>query len=139
MATITPTLTITSTDLFPDESLSISLTDSLTVLGPATTKRMTIASGETELVEDQTILANGSYTKSYVLLYNTSTATSGEIITVGNASNDGSGDDALDSADLNIAPGEFAFFPWNSTVDLVADASSGNPVLEIRIFQQAAG
>ena len=139
MATITPTLTITSTDLFPDESLSISLTDSLTVNGPATTKRMTIASGETELVEDQTILDASAYTKSYVLLYNTSTASSGEIITVGNASNDGSGDESLDSADLSIAPGEFAFFPWNTTVDLVADANSGNPVLEIRIFQQNAG
>jgi len=138
MATLTPTLTLASTDISASETLNLTLTDTLAVLGPVQTKRMTVDSSETELLTDQTIFAAGDYTKSYVLLYNTSTATSGEIITVGLASNDSSGDESLDYADMSLDPGEFAFFPWNSTVTLVADASSGTPVLEARIFQAAA-
>ena len=79
MATLTPTLTLTSTDLFPDESLNLNLTDSLEVLGPVTTKRIVLDSGASNLQTQIALLASGS-TKSYVLLYNTSTATSGEII-----------------------------------------------------------
>ena len=44
MATLTPTITLTSTDLFPDESLNLNLTDSLEVLGPVTTKRIVLDS-----------------------------------------------------------------------------------------------
>ena len=133
MATLTPTLTLTSTDLFPDESLSLSLTDSLEVLGPVTTKRVVLNSGASNLQTQIALLASGS-TKSYVLLYNTSTATSGEIITIGDDTN---GDAALEEINLELAPGEFAFFPWNATRDIVADASSGTPTLEVRAYQAA--
>ena len=45
----------------------------------------------------------------------------------------------LDRAEnISLKPGEFAWFPWDSTVSLVADASSGTPVLEARIYQAAA-
>ena len=138
MATLTPTLTLASTDISASETLNLTLTDTLSVLGPVQTKRVTIASASTELLTDNTVLTAASYSKSYVLLYNTSTATSGEIITTGLASNDGSGDEALDSVDLSLSPGEFAFFPWESSQNIMADASSGSPVLEIRIFQAAA-
>ena len=138
MATLTPTLTLASTDISASETLNLTLTDSLEILGAVKTKRMTIDSSETEVLTNQTVFAAGDYTKSYVLLYNTSTATSGEIITIGLASNDSSGDEALDYADMSLSPGERAFFPWNSTVTLVADASSGTPVLEARIYQAAA-
>ena len=37
-----------------------------------------------------------------------------------------------------LGAGEFAFFPWTSTVDLFADAAEGTPVLEIIVFQAAA-
>ena len=133
MATLTPTLTLTSTDLFPDESLNLNLTDSLEVLGPVTTKRIVLDSGASNLQTQIALLASGS-TKSYVLLYNTSTATSGEIITIGDDTN---GDAALEEINLELAPGEFAFFPWNATRDIVADASSGTPTLEIRAYQAA--
>ena len=138
MATLTPTLTLASTDISASETLNLTLTDTLAVLGPVQTKRVTIASASTELLTDNTILTAASYSKSYVLLYNTSTATSGEIITTGLASNDDSGDEALDSVDLSLSPGEFAFFPWESSQNIMCDASSGSPVLEIRIFQAAA-
>ena len=39
---------------------------------------------------------------------------------------------------MTLKPGEFAFFPWTSTVDLFADAAEGTPVLEIIVFQAAA-
>ena len=133
MATLTPTLTLTSTDLFPDESLNLNLTDSLEVLGPVTTKRIVLDSGASNLQTQIALLASGS-TKSYVLLYNTSTATSGEIITIGDDTN---GDAALEEINLELAPGEFAFFPWNATRDIVADASSGTPTLEVRAYQAA--
>ena len=133
MATLTPTLTLTSTDLFPDESLNLNLTDSLEVLGPVTTKRIVLNSGASNLQTQIALLASGS-TKSYVLLYNTSTATSGEIITIGDDTN---GDAALEEINLELAPGEFAFFPWNATRDIVADASSGTPTLEVRAYQVA--
>ena len=133
MATLTPTLTLTSTDLFPDESLNLNLTDSLEVLGPVTTKRIVLDSGASNLQTQIALLASGS-TKSYVLLYNTSTATSGEIITIGDDTN---GDAALEEINLELAPGEFAFFPWNASRDIVADASSGTPTLEVRAFQAA--
>ena len=133
MATLTPTITLTSTDLFPDESLNLNLTDSLEVLGPVTTKRIVLDSGASNLQTQIALLASGS-TKSYVLLYNTSTATSGEIITIGDDTN---GDAALEEINLELAPGEFAFFPWNASRDIVADASSGTPTLEVRAFQAA--
>ena len=134
MATLTPTLTLTSTDLFPDESLSLSLTDSLEVLGPVTTKRVVINSGSSDLVADNLLLKSSSITKSYVLLFNTSTATSGEIITIGDDTN---GDATLEEVNLELAPGEFAFFPYNASRDLVGKASSGTPTLEVRAFQAA--
>ena len=136
MATLNATLTLSSTDLVEDQNLTVTLTDALSVLGPVKTTRHIIASGETELVEDQTILAAGDYTKAYVLLYNTS-STADDNISIGRASNDGSGDDALDSVDLVLGPQEFAFLPWSSTVSMVADSSQNNPVLEVRVFQAA--
>ena len=134
MATLTPTLTLASTDISASETLNLTLTDSLSVLGPVQTKRITVASSSTNVGTDNTVFAAGDYTVSYVLLYNTSTATSGEIITIGTTAAAA----ALAAENMSLNPGEFAFFPWDSTVSLVADASTGSPVLEARIFQAAA-
>ena len=134
MATLNTNLTLTSTDLFPDESLSLQLTDSLDVLGPVTTKRVVVDSASSNVTADNLILKASAMTKSYVLLFNTSTATSGEIITLGFDSDTAAG---LDTVNLELAPGEFAFFPWNASRDIVADASSGTPTLEVRAYQAA--
>jgi len=136
MATLTPTLTLASTDISASETLNLTLTDTLAVLGPVQTKRITIDSGSSDVDTDNLIFAIADYTKSYVLLYNTSTATSGEIITIG--TQDTNSQAVLDYTDMSLSPGEFAFFPWDSSVALVAVASSGTPVLEARIFQAAA-
>ena len=37
-----------------------------------------------------------------------------------------------------LGAGEFAFFPWSATHDLYADAATGTPVLEVRLYQTAA-
>jgi len=141
MAILTPTLTLNSINISTSEQLNLTLTDSLTVDGPGLTKRVTITHGEAELFTNQLILDASSYTKSYVLLYNTSSASSGEIITLGLTDNDNVDDNVLEQKIIQLAPGEFAFFPWNAvdaSSDMVAAASSGAPLLEIRIFQSAS-
>ncbi len=134
MATLTPKLTLTSTDISSSEQLNLTLTDALTVDGPVITKRMAIDSSSTNVGTDNTIFAAADYTISYVLLYNTSTASSGEIITIGTTAAAA----ALAAENMSLNPGEWAFFPWDASVNLVADASSGSPVLEARIYQSAA-
>ena len=137
MATLTPKLTLTSSDISSSEQLNLTLTDTLTVDGPVETKRLAIDSGAGNLAATNIILLAASYSKSYTLLYNTSLASSGEIITVGTV--DGTTANLLGSAtQISLAPGEWAFFPWESDINLVADASSGTPVLEVRIFQNIA-
>jgi len=134
MATLTPTLTLNSSDISASEQLNLTLTDTLTVDGPVITKRIAISSGSTDVGTDNTVFVATDYTISYVLLYNTSTATSGEIITIGTTAAAAS----LAAENMSLKPGEWAFFPWDSSVSLVADASSGSPVLEARIYQSAS-
>ena len=122
MATLTPTLTLSSSDMNGD-TLNLSVTDSLSILGQVTTKQ--VVSSTTGVV----FATAANYTKSYVYLKNLST-TAAEIITIEKA--DG-GDEYM-----TLGAGEFAFFPWASTVDLAVDAAQGTPTLEVRIYQEAA-
>ena len=122
MATLTPTLTLASSDMNGDV-LNLSVTDSLSILGQVTTKQ--VVASTTGVV----FAAHSAYTKSYVYLKNLS-STAAEIITIEKA--DG-GDEYL-----TLGAGEFAFFPWASTVDLALDAAQGTPVLEVRIYQESA-
>ena len=135
MATLTAKLNLSSTNLSTD-ALNINLKNILTVAGDTRLFRKVLAAAEDELLTDQLLLAASAYGKSYVLLHNLS-ATSAEIITVGLAANDGTGDEALDTTQLALGAGEFAFFPWDSSIDLVADAASGTPTIEIGVFEVA--
>ena len=36
---------------------------------------------------------------------------------------------------MHLAPGQWAWFPWSCSVDLMVDAASGSPVLEVAIFE----
>jgi hypothetical protein len=123
MATLTPTLTLASTDISASESLNLSVTDTLDILGQAT--QFQVATSTTSAA----VAAAANFTKSYVYLKNLST-TAAEIITIEKAA---SGDTYM-----TLGAEEFAFFPWASTVDLFADAAQGTPVLEVRIFQAAS-
>ena len=116
MATLTPTLTLTSTDATTDQ-LAFSVTDSLNitkaVIGPSK-----IATSDSDL----TLLAAASYTKSYVYMKNT--------------------DDTINiqvkfgsTANLLLAAGEFTFFPWDSGNNILVASASGTPYLEYAVFE----
>ena len=122
MATLIPKLTLTSSDALID-ALNFTVSDSLTAAGAILQKSVVTSTTSTS------VLAAASYTTSYVFLHNKSTA-SAEIITIEKA-------DAGDEY-MYLGAGEFAFFPWSSTVDLFADSASGNPTLEVMLFQAAA-
>ena len=122
MATLTPTLTLTSSDLSADENLSLSVSDSLTVNGQYNSRSVEVTT------TSAAVLTASLYTKAYVFMQNHSTVDA-EII-------------KIEKADIGdeyffLAPGEFAFFPWASTVDLFADAATGTPSLEVRVFEVA--
>lgn len=121
MATLTPTLTLTSADVLPD-TLSMSVTDSLTVNGDVVVQTVLTAAASSGVS-----IIGTSYAKSYVFVKNVSDV----VINLGS--------DA--SAALNwieLAVDEFAFFPWDGTDELFAVAASGtNKALEIMIFESA--
>ena len=139
MAKLTPTLTLSSNDISTSEQLNLTLTGDLDVGGPVETKRMSIASTATDLSVQNVVLAAANYTKSFVLLYNTVThGTANQIITLGTAVASGTPNDEdllATSTQISLAPAEWAFFPWESDVDLCANASTGSPILEVRVFQ----
>ena len=116
MATLTPTLTLVSTDVTTDE-LSLSTTDTLTiankVIAPSRVKTST---------SDLTLFASASYSRSYVYLKNIDDTIAMDV-------------DFGSTASFNIRPGEFAFFPWHASQNIVVAADSGTPVLEYAIFE----
>jgi len=59
MATLTPTLTLSSSDMNGD-TLNLSVTDSLSILGQVTTKQVVSSTTSTRFA------AAANYTKSYV-------------------------------------------------------------------------
>ena len=122
MATLTPTLTLSSSDMNGDV-LNLSATDSLSILGQVTTKQVVTST------TNATFATATNYTKSYVYLKNLST-TAAEIIYIRTATG---GTDVMD-----LGAGEFAFFPWSGDVDWAYDAAAGAPILEVRIYQEAA-
>ena len=122
MATLSPTLTLSSTDLSGDE-LSLSVSDSLTVAGGAVNFQV-ITSGTGTV-----FAAAANYSKSYVFLQNLATDAS-HIYTIEKA--DG-GDEYM-----TLGAGEFAFFPWAASVDLAVDAAAGTSAMEVRIYQAAS-
>ena len=116
MATLTPTLTLTSTDATTDQ-LAFSVTDSLNitkaVIGPSKVALST---------SDFVILAASTYGKSYVYMKNTDDTIVMTIQFGGNTA-------------FFIGPGEFTFFPWSGGGDINATSASGTPYLEYAIFE----
>ena len=116
MATLTPTLTLVSTDTGSDE-LNFSVTDTLTiaqkVIAPSKIKTST---------GDLTLFASASYSRSYVYLKNMDDTIAMDV-------------DFGSTASFNIRPGEFAFFPWHASQNIVVAADSGTPYLEYAIFE----
>ena len=114
MATLTPTLTLSSTNASSD-SLSISVTDSLTTGNPA----INIARQEVATTGQFNVLTAASNTGiTYVYLKNMDTT---NVIVV----KDDAGNNFID-----LSPEEFAFFPVKGGVGLEATADTSACVLE---------
>ena len=116
MATLTPTLTLTSTDALSD-ALSFSVTDSLTIA-----QKVVGLSRVTTSTSDLTLFASGTYSRSYVYLKNMDNSIAMDI-------------DFGTTASFNLAAGEFAFFPWHGSQNILAVADSGTPKLEYAIWE----
>ena len=116
MATLTPTLTLTSADATTDQ-LAFSVTDSLNI-----TKAVISPSKVALSTGDLTLFAAASYTKSYLYLKNTDDTIVMQF-------------DFGTTLSIELAAGEFAFFPWESSQNLLATSASGTPFLEYAIFE----
>jgi len=96
MATLKPTISLSSTDALSDAT-SFSVTDSLSVLGDV--KRISYVVAHPPGVTD--ILTASAYNKSYVFLQNKS-ATASEIITIGKKSTDATVDTTGSDATITM-------------------------------------
>ena len=116
MAPLIPTLTLSSTDATSD-TLSFTVTDQLNI-----TKKVITPSRVTTSTGDLTVFASASYSRSYVYLKNMDDTIAMDV-------------DFGSTASFNIRPGEFAFFPWHASQNIVVAADSGTPILEYAIFE----
>jgi hypothetical protein len=114
MATLTPTLTLTSTDAFENQSISLSVTDSLTIEAPMTDiSRM--ATDDNIGNGAGIILAEATSTDTYFVYVKHTGLLASNGTSSSHASNDFI---TLSSADgdtdfIKLQPEEFAFFPLN--------------------------
>ena len=115
MATLVPTLTLTSSDATSDE-LSFSVTDSLSITGD------TISISRIALSTSDLTLLTTSYGKSYVYFKNTDSSIVMTIQFGGDST-------------FTLGAGEFAFFPWNGGANIVALSASGTPLLEYALWE----
>ena len=116
MPTLTPTLTLTSSDVTSDE-LSFSVTDSLSIAQKVVNiSRVSTSTG------DLTLFAAASYSRSYVYLKNIDASIAMDI-------------DFGSTASFNLAAEEFAFFPWHASQSIVVAADSGTPILEYALWE----
>ena len=116
MATLTPTLTLASTDVTSDE-LSFSVTDTLSI-----SKKVVNISRVATSTGDLTLFASSSYSRSYVYLKNMDSSIAMDV-------------DFGSTASFNLAAGEFAFFPWHASQNIVVAADSGTPTLEYALWE----
>jgi len=124
MASLTANITLSSTGL-TSSPLSIAKAPSLAVAGDFVIRRTALST------TSKVIAAAAEYTSAFIWVYNTDTA-----IHMSLGSNNAA-DVALLTVDFDLQNGEWAFFPWNSTVDLHALSASGTPKLEYAIFERA--
>ena len=113
MATLTPTLTLASSDIFADQPLALTVTDSLTVQAPMTDiSRMNtddnIGNGAGVIIADL-------FTDTYYVYIKHTGILSSDGTTAANATADyitlSNADGEAGSDIIRLYPGEFAFFP----------------------------
>ena len=118
MATLTAKLTLTSSAATSD-ALNLTATDTLTISKKIIGISRVILPGSSA---DLTLFASGTYSRSYVYLKNVDSSIAMDI-------------DFGSTASFNIKPGEFAFFPWHASQNIVVAADSGTPILEYALWE----
>ena len=120
MATLTPTLTLASTDASSD-TLNFTVTDSLTTTTPSVgISRVTITTADNqELVDEATsgvfyFYAKNMDSTNFVILQTTASVQY-----------------------ARLSPGEFAFFPINDGAGLEARADTASCILEFAFFAKS--
>ena len=116
MATLIPTLTLSRSDA-TTALLNFSVVNNLTI-----SNKVIGLSRVTTSTRDLTLFASASYSRSYVYLKNMDDTIAMDV-------------DFGSTASFNIRPGEFAFFPWHASQNIVVAADSGTPILEYAIFE----
>tara|TARA_R110000772_G_scaffold37169_1_gene88528 strand:+ start:346 stop:708 length:363 start_codon:yes stop_codon:yes gene_type:complete len=117
MATLIPTLTLSSTDVTSDP-LSFTVTDSLTVTNPSVgLSRVVVTTSD-----DQELVDEGGSAISYFYAKNTD-ATNFVILQT-----------TASVQYARLSPGEFCFFPINDGAGLEARADTASCVLEYAYF-----
>mgnify|MGYP003641669898 CR=1 FL=1 len=117
MATLTPTLTLSSTDVTSDP-LSFTVTDSLTVTNPSVgLSRVVITTSD-----DQELVDEGGSAISYFYAKNTDSTNFVILQTTASVQY------------ARLSPGEFCFFPINAGAGLEARADTASCVLEYAFF-----
>tara|TARA_R110000744_G_scaffold354041_1_gene460436 strand:+ start:219 stop:614 length:396 start_codon:yes stop_codon:yes gene_type:complete len=131
MATLTPTLTLASTDAFANQAISLSVTDSLTVGAPMADISTVIV--DTTGANNIIVPAGTAVTYLYVKHTGTtdgSTATA-QIVDI---------EDTANVAISRLAAGEFAFFPANKaggSTGIQLQSASGAVLCEYMYFTKA--
>jgi len=124
MATLTPTLTLASTDAFANQAISLSVTGTLTVNAPMTDISRAATNdagryGAGIVIADEDTNTYFVYIKHTGILasdFVTTTVDAADFVILGNA------DDDVTSRMIKLFPGEFAFFPLNPS-----DGTDGGP------------
>tara|TARA_R100000805_G_C3603559_1_gene104047 strand:+ start:371 stop:820 length:450 start_codon:yes stop_codon:yes gene_type:complete len=137
MATLTPTLTLASSDVFADQPLALTVTDSLTVQAPMTDiSRMNtnddIGNGAGVIIDELDTNNYYVYLKHTGILSSDGTTAANataDFITVGNEDGD------APSKLIILYPGEFAFFPIQGNNDTSDD---GAEVGGLKLFAASA-
>ena len=120
MATLTPTLTLASTDATSDV-LNLSVTDSLTIQAPMkalSTKAVAAGGGGNTVIVPSSAGIKYAYIKHTGKQSDASTATTNNLII-----NFGG------TAGLSLGPEEFSFFPAQASVEVTGISSSSHTVL----------
>ena len=115
MATLIPSLTLSCADGTTD-LINFSVVDSLNVTQDI------VAPSKIKLTTSDLEIGPTTYGKSYVYLKNTDDTIVMDI-------------DFGTQLSIQLAAGEFAFFPWESSGNILAKSASGTPYLEYAIFE----
>ena len=113
MATITPTFTLTSSDAFANQTLSLSVTDSVTVEAPMAD--VSTINTNDDLGYGAGVIIDETDTNEYIVYIKHTGLLASDGTSSCHASNDyiliGNGDGDNASEIIKLQPGEFAFFP----------------------------